>query len=75
MSKRGLFAGIMIATPVVAFFVIVPFAQTYAEQHLGWDRSGQVAFGWFAFFPFLLVFFCLLKWLGMNRRDKPPDSA
>ena len=74
MSRHTLFVAIAIAAVIAAFLIIVPLAQDYAAQHLGWDEHGQTVFARFAFFPILLVFLGALRWLSLRRRDKPPSG-
>lgn len=74
MSRKTLFVLVTIAATVAAFFVVVPFAQHYAAQQLGWNQSGQDALAKFLFFPILFVFLYVLKRLGAQRQDRPPGS-
>lgn len=74
MSRNGFFVAIAIAATAAAFFVVVPFAQRYAEQQLGWNSAGQNALGKLAFFPVLFVLLYVLRSLGIQRQNRPPRS-
>ena len=74
MSRNRLFVVIAIAAAVAAFFIVVPFAQHYAEQHLGWNQSGQDALAKIRFFPILILLLYVLKRLGAQRQERPPGA-
>lgn len=74
MSRRRLYVVLTIVAVLAAFFAVVPLAERFAEQQLGWNQAGQTAFAKIAFFPILLLFLCVLKWLGARRRVQPPRT-
>ena len=74
MNRRKLFVLLTIAATVAAYFIIVPLAQHYAAQQLGWDESGQRTLAKFAFFPCLLVCIMVLRKVTAQRPDQSPDS-
>ena len=63
-----------LAATAAAFFMVVPFAQHYAAQQLGWNQAGQDALAKFLFFPILFLLLYVMKRLGAQRQNRPPGS-
>lgn len=70
MSKRKVWMLVAVAAAAASFFIVVPFAQQYAGQHLGWNEQGQKVFARFAFFPILLALIVVLRWLSAKGPDR-----
>jgi hypothetical protein len=73
VSKNGLLVLTTIAAAAAAFFLVVPLARHFAEQQLGWNQSGQEALAKIVFFPVLLLALYVLRTLGTQKQDRPPE--
>ena len=74
MSRKRFFIGMTIAAAIAAFFLLVPFAQHYAQQRLGWNQAGQDALAKVLFFPILFLCLYVLRKLAAQKPDGRPGS-